>query len=447
MTRNVKTIITWIVTVVLVTANTAIASDWKRYRGPNGSGISDEKNLPISWSETENIKWKIPLPGPGSSSPIVTDSRVFVTCYSGYGLDQKKPGDINNLKRNLLCIDANTGKIIWEKTVKALMPEDRYRGYISEHGYASNTPVTDGKNIYVFFGKTGVFAFNLEGKQLWQKSVGTQSSNRKWGSAASPVVYKNLVIVNASEESRSIIALDKITGKEVWSFKSDKLELSYATPVLVQLEKERQEMVISLPQEVWAFNPDSGEETWYAVMKFGGNISPSPVEANGVVYVFGGYPSTGGVAIRTGGKGNVTDSNLLWSNKNASYVPSPLVYEGHLYWVSDMGYAFCMEAKTGKVVFKERLDARGGGKPFYASVVLADGKIYAVSRKKGTIVFAAKPQFEQLVHNKLTSDDSDFNASPAISNGKLFLRSNKYLYCIERKSKEKATVESKDVKL
>lgn len=159
--------------------------------------------------------------------------------------------------------------------------------------------------------------------------------------------------------------------------------------------------------------------------------------ANGIVYVFGGYPSTGGIAIRAGGKDDVTDSHVVWSTKDASYITTPVIFGEHLYWVSDKGYAYCMQADTAKVIFREKLDAGGGGNPFYASVVLADGNIYAVSRNSGTFLLAATPQFQQLAHNQLASDESDFNASPAISNGRIFLRSNKYLYCIENMSQEK----------
>lgn len=437
MNRKTNTTLIGVVCIIMTVSSIAPASDWKCFRGPNGSGLSDEKNLPVSWSETENLKWKIPLSGYGSSFPIVAGERVFVTYYSGYGLDRNNPGDTKDLKRHLLCLDAGSGKVVWQRDVEAVLPEDPYRGYIREHGYASNTPVSDGQRVYVFFGKTGVLAYDMDGTQLWQVSVGTNSSNRRWGSAASPILYKNLVIINASEESRSLIALDKMTGKEVWKVESDKLELSYATPVIVSLDNGQQELVLSLPGEVWAFDPETGKTKWYAGTDLSGNISPSPMTANGIVYVFGGYPSTGGIAIRAGGKDDVTDSHVVWSTKDASYITTPVIFGEHLYWVSDKGYAYCMQADTAKVIFREKLDAGGGGNPFYASVVLADGNIYAVSRNSGTFLLAATPQFQQLAHNQLASDESDFNASPAISNGRIFLRSNKYLYCIENMSQEK----------
>ena len=416
---------------VLVTANGLLASDWTRFRGPNGMGITDDTKLPLTWSETKNLKWKTPLPGPGSSSTIIYGDRLFVTCYTGYGIDRSNPGSQADLKRHLLCVNRSDGKILWEKSVDAVLPEDPYRGYISEHGYASSTPITDGRNVYVFFGKTGVLAFDLEGKKLWQVGVGTESSNRRWGSAASPILYKNLLIVNASEESLAIYAFDKATGKEIWKAEGDALELAHGTPFLANLADGRKELTIAVPEEVWGLNPDTGKLIWYAEMAPNGNICPSIIGKDGIVYVFGGFRIKGSLAIRTGGKDNVTQTHVLWSSPESSYVPSPVILNGHLYWVSDLGLACCMDAKSGKLVYRERLSARGGGKPFYASVVLANGKLYAVSRTSGTFVLDAKPQFKQLAQNQLESDTSDFNASPAVSNGQIFLRSNKFLYCIE----------------
>jgi outer membrane protein assembly factor BamB len=418
------------VSAVLVLTCFAYGGDWPGFRGPGSVCVSDETNLPTTWSEREHLKWKTPLPGPGSSSPIVYGGRVFVTCYSGYGVDGRNPGDPEDLKRHLLCINADNGKILWEKTVPSAAPEDLYRGSISEHGYASSTPVSDGQRVYVFFGKTGVLGFDFEGKQLWRTSVGTESSNRRWGSASSPIVHENLVIVNASEESLALIALDKNTGAEVWKVEADKMELSYSTPVLVTTQAGREELVIAVPFEVWAFTPGEGELLWYAHMNLGGNIAPTPAVAGDLLVVFGGFPSTEAVAIRTGGEDNVTDSHIAWTSREASYVPSPLVYDDHLYWVDDRGYAYCAMPETGRIVYKERLPAKGGSKPFYASMVCADGKLYAVSRTNGTFVLAARPEFEQLALNVFESDDSDFNATPAVSNGRLFLRSNESLYCI-----------------
>jgi len=405
------------------------ASDWPQFRGPGGVGRSDEKNLPSEWNEGKNLKWKIALPGPGSSSPIVWGDRLFITCYSGYGVEGSV-GNVGDLKRHLLCIHPDDGSVRWSKTVDSTAKEDAWRGYIREHGYASSTPICDGERVYVFFGKTGALAFDLDGREIWRKNLGTESSNRRWGSGPSPILYENLLIVNASEESRTIYALNKLNGTEAWKVEADKTELTYGTPALVNLPNGQREMVIAVPNEVWGFNPNMGICTWWAKTALRGNISPSVLAVKDVVYAFGGFPRIGSVAIRAGGKQDVTDTRILWTSQDSSYVPSPVEHNGHLYWVSDRALAFCMEAATGKVLYKEKLKVQGD-KAFYASVVYADNRLYAVSRTNGSFVLAAKPTFEVVSHNVFDSAQSDFNGSPAVSKGRIFLRSNKFLYCIE----------------
>jgi hypothetical protein len=221
--------------------------DWLRFRGPNGSGIGSG-SVPAKWSDTENLKWKVELPGPGTSSPIIVGDRVFVTCYSGYGVDRENPGEMQDLKRHLVCINREGGEVIWDKPVRAVLPEDPYRGFISEHGYASNTPVSDGEHVYVFFGKGGVLAFDFDGKQLWQMGVGTESGPQRWGSGSSLLLYKNLVIVPATEENEAIVALDKKTGKEVWKAQAAGLGNTWGTPILVEVDG-RTELVVAVPSK------------------------------------------------------------------------------------------------------------------------------------------------------------------------------------------------------
>ncbi len=414
-----------IVAVVwLLVTGPAVGEDWPRFRGPEGSGISTKDSLPVTWSENQNLKWKTSLPGAGSSSPIIVGDRIFLTSYTGNN---------TSLKRQLVCINRSNGDIMWTKNVDAAQPEDAFNGYLMEHGYASNTPVSDGQRVYVFLGKTGVLCFDLEGNQLWKVSVGTESSNRRWGSAASLILYEDTLIVNASEESQSIRALERTTGKEVWKAEAASLELAYGTPTLVTAKSGRKELVIGVPNELWSLNPSNGKLYWYAQTTLTGNICPSVVAGDDIVYLFGGYRSSGSHAVRLGGKGDVTDSHMQWSSRSSSYVATPLLHEGHLYWVDDRGQAFCVSAKTGELVYRERLrGVSGGGRPFYSSPVMADGKLYVVSRRNGTFVFDAKPEFVQVAQNRISGDETDFNATPAISNNELFLRSNQALYCISQ---------------
>jgi outer membrane protein assembly factor BamB len=405
--------------------------EWPQFRGPNSSGIASADARPaVTWGDSQNVKWKLALAGPGSSSPIVAGGSVFVTCYSGYG-DGSGGASLEKLQRHLVCVERETGKVSWDKSVPAELPEDSYSGNLREHGYASNTPVTDGEHVYVFFGKTGLLAFDMAGQQLWKVNLGHLSSNRRWGSAASPILYRNLVIVNAAEEGRLICALDKLTGKEVWKVDAASLELSFGTPVFVECGGTRTDLAIAVPGELWGMNPETGKLRWFAQTGIEGNVSPSVVTADGIVYATGGYPRQGTIAVRAGGKGDVTSTNVLWTSREASYVPSPVVCNGHLLFVSDQGVAMCLEAKSGKVIYRERLPELSGGKPFYASVLLANGNLYAVSRRSGTFVLEAKPEFKLVAHNKLAGDDTDFNATPAIAGRQLFLRSNRTLYCIE----------------
>lgn len=414
---------------LLLKTTAAHCADWSKFRGPEANGVSRSGHPPVTWSEKENIRWKLDLPGAGSSSPIIWGDKIFVTCFSGYGDDG---GSVDKLQRHLLCIDRVKGKIIWDKVVAAELPEDPYSGMLTEHGYASSTPVTDGEHVYVFYGKTGVLGYDFNGKELWRVNVGHESSNRRWGSAASPVLYKNLVIVNASEESRTVRAFDKLTGKQVWQQDADALELSYSTPALVEANG-RTDLALPVPNELWGLNPDTGKLRWYAKTSIAGNVSPSVIANDGIVYVTGGIQRMATMAIGAGGKGDVTASNIIWNSSSYSYVPSPVIDDGHLYVATDQGFALCLDAKDGKLIYKERLpgaSSGGRGKPFYASTVLANGNIYAVSRRAGTFVYQAKPEFKLVAHNKAL-DDSDFNGTPAFAGDAIFLRSNRSLYCIE----------------
>ena len=415
---------------ILILLGQASAGNWPCFRGPGSRGVSEETGLAITWSESENLSWRTALPGPGSSSPIVFGERVFVTCYSGYGLDPNEPGDPNALKRHLLCIRAADGEILWDKAVPAVRTEDPYRGMLREHGYASQTPATDGKRVYVFFGKSGVLAFDLQGKQLWQSSVGTGSDQKRWGAAASPALLGKLVFVNAWDEDKVLVALDARTGQEVWTKDLSETGLTYSTPVVAQVADGRADLVLAVPSQVWGLAPDTGQLRWWVRTGINDDMIPSPVILDGVAYIHGGGPRQyGSLALRIGGQGDVTDTHVLWSSKNVASPPSPVIVDDLMYWVDCYGKACCVETKTGKLRYKEKLPIKERF-AVYASAVTAEGRIYIVTRKSGTFVLAASPQFQILAQNQLPSDTSDFNASPAISNRRLFLRSNRMLYCV-----------------
>ncbi|MGL5095114.1 MAG: PQQ-binding-like beta-propeller repeat protein, partial [Planctomycetia bacterium] len=336
---------------------------------------------------------------------------------------------------HLVCVDRAAGVVRWTKTIPAELPEDQYQGYISEHGYASNTPAVDAERVYCFFGKGGVLAFDLDGKQLWKTDVGKESSNRRWGSGASLILNGDMVVVNASGESQSIRALDKKTGKEIWKASAQALELAYGTPGVAATKDGRRELVVAVPSEAWGLNLDTGKLNWYAQHELTGNVCPSVVVDGETLYVFGGFRSAGSLALRAGGQGDVTKSNVLWTARHSSCVATPVLYDGRLYWISDNGQAYCIAAKTGEQVYRERVaEIKGGGRPVYASPVVVGGNLYVPTRWSGVLVLPATARYEILAQNKFADDESDFNATPAVADDELFLRSDRRLYCVAKKT-------------
>ena len=404
------------------------AADWSRFRGPNGSAVSDDRGVPTDWSDSKNLVWKADLPGPGSSSPIIVGERVFVTCYSGYGISRSDEGDLKQLQRHLVCVSLKDGKILWDKSIASKQSEDRYSGFLRDHGYATSTPASDGERVYVFCGKTGVVAFDLEGKELWQTPVGTGSAMNGWGSGSSPILYRDTVIVNAAAESKSLIALDKKTGKQAWRSDADSIYGSWATPVLVDVPNGKTELVLNAPYEMWGFDPDNGEFLWFAEGIQDSTICGSLVARDGIVYAVGGR-SGSAVAVKAGGRDDVSKSHVVWKKSLTSYVPSPVLAGDRILSVNERGIVGCLDAKTGEQLFQQRLSNAGG---VYASPVVIGGKAYIVTRQNGTFVMDLSGKGEVLTQNKL-DDDTDFNASPAVADGKLLLRSNRSLYCIANK--------------
>jgi len=383
--------------IAVFLARTGLAENWPQFRGPAGLGISQEQNLPATWSETQNVVWKTTMPGYGSSSPIALDGKLYVTCYSGYGTGNRS-GRMEDLTLHLVCADAKNGKILFDKPIKPTLPES---SRVRDHGYAAQTPVTDGEHLYIFFGKSGVFKFDLKGNQVWRTSVGTKTDG--WGSGTSPILYENLVIVNASVESGSLVAIDKISGKEVW--RAGGMDSSWNTPHLVEAPNGKHELAVSVKKWILGFDPTTGKELWRCegVPDY---VCPSIVSHEGVLYALGGRTSKA-IAIRSGGRGDVTKTHKLWQADVGANVCSPVVHNGHLYWISDRNRtAYCLTLADGSVKYSQRV----GPQP-YASVLLADKKLYVVTRRGGTLVLAARPQFEQIALNTL-EDRSTFDGGP-----------------------------------
>lgn len=430
----------------LIFAGNVNAEDWLRFRGPNGAGISNgEAKIPVEFSSTKNLLWKTQLLGPGSSSPIVVGDRVFLTCWTGYGTgsDNAAVENQKNLKRHLLCIDRNSGKVIWNQAVSAVLPEDRYGGMFAENGYATHTPVSDGERVYVFYGKSGVYAYDLSGKELWKAKVGSGLDRRGWGSSSSPIIYGDKLIVTAVPESQKIFAFDKKTGKELWSTPSEMLEGTWGTPLIAETKGGRQDLVLAVPYEVWGLNPENGKLRWYGESYESSSMCASAIEHEGTVFVIGGR-NGGAAAIRAAGQKG-SQAARKWSSNERARIGTPIYFENNLYWIYG-GIAKCINAETGDRVYQERLSGpknssssnsgqsrrRGRGGSDYSSPVVANGNMFFVTR--GGVVYVVKlgAEFKQLAANVL-SDGGDFSATPAISGGQMFIRSSKNLYCIGAK--------------
>jgi outer membrane protein assembly factor BamB len=398
----------------------AIASDWPQLRGPTGQGISSQRGLPLTWSADKNVVWKVNLPGAGWSSPIVIGERIFLTSYTGFMVPGKPVGNMDDLKRQISCLDRKTGNLLWTTDVPSKLPE---QARIREgHGFASSTPVADQERVYAFFGKSGVFAFNHDGKQIWNANVGTKLDG--FGSAAPPTLHGDLLLVNASIESQSVVALDKKTGKEVW--RAGGIRESWHAPLVVEVGGKT-EIVVAITGKVLGLDPKSGEQLWSSRTDIGWYMVPSLLAHDGVVYYLGGRAGVVAGAIRAGGSGDVTRSHRLWTSTKGSNVTSPILRDGYLYWMSDqLGIAYCAEAKSGRIVYEERIP---GARQVYASPVLSEGRIYYTDRAGTTFVVAAQPQFKLLATNTLERRIF-VNASPAITGDRFLMRADQVLYCI-----------------
>jgi len=399
---------------------TQVDEDWPRFRGPGGMGLSTATGLPLEWDANTNVVWKTPLPGSGASSPIVLGDRIYLTCYSGYFVPGEPEGSLERLERHLLAIDVETGEIAWDRAIAAKLPEEEK---IRDHGFAANTPAADAERVYAFFGKSGVFAFDHEGKRLWHADVGSETHG--WGTSASPMLHRDLLFINASVESESLVALDRATGEERW--RATGIRRAWNTPLVVTAESGREELVLARQGHVLAFEPETGESLWSCETDIEWYMVPTAVAGDGVVYFLGGRSGTAALAVRAGGSGDVTATHRLWTSMSGSNVTSPILHDGHLYWMSEkLGIAYCAKAETGILLYDERLEGIG---QVYASPVLADGRLYYFDRRGRAAVLAARPEFEVLARNQL-EDRSRFDASPAVAGEHLLVRSGKFLYCL-----------------
>lgn len=414
----------------------AVADDWPRFRGTAGSGIAaDSESLPSKWSPTKNISWKVPLPGPGASSPISVGNKVLVTCYSGYGVDRENLGEIENLVRNLVCIDLRTGDKLWQKNVPASLPEDPYdKSGVSSHGYASHTPVSDGVNVYCFFGKGGVYAFDLNGNELWNAETGKESDPPRWGSSSSPIVHENTVIVTAAAESQSIIGFDKITGEKLWQQYATGLDGMWGTPTLVQVDEDRTDVVMLVARELWGLDPKSGRLRWFAAATSSQQAYTSVISKGERVFAFSGA-AAGSVALDVEGKEGRTDTRPAWTSSASATYGTPVRHQSKLYMVS-RGILTVLDANSGDRLeqirlrnFKKTGNARFGSLDYASPVVVGD-RLFYLNAGGQMFVFKLGEKTELLAVNEMTKETETFWGTPAVSAGRMVVRSSKNLYCI-----------------
>ena len=410
---------------------------WPQWRGPLGTGEAPLAKPPLEWSETKNVRWKIPVPGIGKSTPVVWEDLVILTSAVPTGKDLpaaatptpapggRPPQVIPEAAFEfvVLAYGRSDGKLRWQRSVKQEKPHE---GLHKDGTYASGSALTDGKRVYAFFGSRGLYALDMKGRVLWQKELGLMQTRNSFGEGASPALHDETLVVTWDHEGADfIVALDAGSGREKWRKQRDE-PTTWATPLVVE-HGGRAQVVVGGTNKLLSYDLQTGEPVWQAA-GLTMNVIPSPVAAGGVVYAMSGFRGNALRAIRLAdAKGEVTGPPALaWSyDKDTPYVPSPLLVGGGLYFLkSNSGILTALDASSGAARFSERLEAVPN---VYASPVAADGRIYVVGREGSVVVLAAGPQLKVLATNRL---DDAFDASPALVDRELYLRGAKHLYRI-----------------
>jgi outer membrane protein assembly factor BamB len=395
--------------VFVLTALAARAEDWPQFRGPTGQGHSAEVGLPVEWSETRNVAWKIPVPGLGWSSPVVANGRVWLTT----AIDSR-----NDASLRVIAYDANTGREVVNTEV-FLIRYARLTNFKNSH--ASPTPVLEGDRIYVHFGALGTAALTTSGNIVWKTRLPYESQH---GNGGSPALYGDLLIVSCDGADQAyVVALDKADGKIRWKTpRPQPWDQAYSTPLVIRVGDGNQVVSVGA-HRAGAYDPQSGKEIWRVSYPNGFSNVPRPVYGHGLVYIATGFQQPSLLAVRAGGSGDVTRTHIAWMLQRAApLTPSPLLVGDELYLVSDIGVATCVDAKTGEILWQQRL--RGN---FSASPVFVDGRIYILSEEGLATVIATGREFRRLATNTL---DGAMLASMAVSGGAIFIRTHSHLYRI-----------------
>jgi outer membrane protein assembly factor BamB len=415
--------------------------NWPYWRGPAADGMA-VGDAPLHWSDTQNVRWKTAIPGRGSSSPVIWGDRIFVTTAIRTGTSPEpepepaatpaakaKPfgstGPQAEHKFDVLCLDRKTGKVLWQRTAITAVPHE---GFHNTYGsFASNSPVTDGKNVYAFFGSRGMYCYDVDGNLIWQKDFGVKMRMRMaFGEGMAPVISGDrLILVFDHEGDSFMVMLDKNSGKEIWRVSRDEVT-NWAAPLVVDYKGQKQ-IVVNGTTKVRCYDFETGALLWECA-GLGSNPIPQPVSQGDLVFVMTGHMNPNLMAIRLGGKGDLTGSDaIVWSQtRGNSYTPSPVIHDNKFYALTDNGMVSCYNAQTGEPYYHQvRLPKAYS---FKSSPVGAGGKLYMASENEDVIVLRMGEKFEVLATN--TMADQMFIATPAIVDGEIYLRSQNTLFCI-----------------
>lgn len=420
------------------------ASNWPQWRGPLATGVSPTANPPVYWSETSNVLWKVKIPGQGTATPIIWENQVFIQTAIPAG--KKSEGSANKAPETgtttaggapaglsvksdevqqfaLLALDRRTGAVLWQKVAREEAPHE---GHHPDHGFASHSPVTDGRQVYAYFGSHGLHAYDMQGNLKWEKDFGKMKIKMAFGEGSSPALSGDTIVINWDHEGDDfIVALNTATGNELWRQPRTE-DTSWATPLIVK-NGEQTQVVTAASKKIRSYDLATGKLLWECA-GLTANVIPTPVAGDGMVYPISGFRGNALFAIRLSASGDITGSDsIAWSyKKNTPYVPSPLLYDGRLYFYSgNEAKLTCLDAKTGAVLIEAQ--AVEGLKGIYSSPVGAAGRIYLTSRNGAVEVIKNTGKFEVLATNQL---DEEFSASPALVGNQIILRGKEYLYCI-----------------
>jgi outer membrane protein assembly factor BamB len=385
---------------------------WPRWRGPSGQGLVEGSGYPDSWSERDNIVWKVPVSGRGNSSPIIWGDRIFLTTAYDEGP-----------RRSVLCFRRSDGKLLWESAAPAAAPEKIFQ----KNSHASSTPATDGERVYAYFGNAGLLAMDFNGRPVWHRGFGDVTLYH--GSAGSPLLYRDRVILYQDQHDGSFIAaVDRRTGALLWRTPREE-QIGWGSPIALR-SGQRDEIIVSSQDRVDAYDPATGRELW----RCSGNtaeVTPTPAVGHGLVFCSSGRAGPT-LAIRPGGSGDVTKTHIVWQTaKGSPFIPSPLVYGDYLYLVNDMtSVATCYQAATGKLMWQGRL-GEAQRESFSASPVAVDGKVFFTNDSGETFVLESGDQFRLLRVNRL---GERILASPALVEGRWYFRTEHHLVAIGRRN-------------